>query len=390
MLKKPIKVAIYSGVSNSSTFIERLISGLTKAKIKVLVFGAHNGEPNASKFVKYHTYGHKINKLLRLIKYSLLLSLFQLNDKKRLDNLIALQQGSSLHLKLKYYPVLYYKPDIFHLQWAKSIAEWIWVKDFGIQLILSLRGAHINYSPIADAALADTYKNLFPKVDGFHAVSKAIAKESLNYLANNEKIHVIYSGLDLHTFPFQQKQKISVNPIQILSVGRTHWKKGYRYALDAMAVLKEKGIDFHYTIIGVKDDETLLHHRHVAALNDYVTFLDSMTFEEVKEQMSTADVLLLPSIEEGIANVVLEAMALGTLVISTDCGGMSEVVNNRDSGFLVPIRNVKAIVDSIMEVYNMRIDTYQSITKKARIVIEEYHTENHMISRFESFYNSLD
>ena len=55
----------------------------------------------------------------------------------------------------------------------------------------------------------------------------------------------------------------------------------------------------------------------------------------VKELIKNADILLLSSVEEGIANVVLEAMALGTLVVSTECGGMNEVIKNNENGFLV-------------------------------------------------------
>jgi len=389
MLKKPLKIAIYSGASKSATFIERLIVGLANAKVEVLVFGANRGKEHTSSFVKYHVYGGKINKIGRLLKYSLLLTLYKKKEKKHLDTLISSHKGSKHNLQLKYYPVLYHKPDVFHLQWAKSIADWVWVKDFGIELIISLRGAHINYSPIANEVLAETYKKLFPVVDGFHAVSKAIAKESLKYHSREDKIQVIYSGLDLHTLAFQQKKKESKNTLQIISVGRAHWKKGYRYALDAMTLLKEKGVDFHYTIIGVKHDEALLYQRHEAELNGSVTFLDALSFEEVKTQMTSADVLLLPSIEEGIANVVLEAMALGTLVVSTDCGGMKEVITDKESGFLVPVRDIETMVNCLINIHKMPIDTYLSMTKKARKMIEDHYTDEQMISSFINLYNNV-
>src|SRR5690606_5520640 len=149
--------------------------------------------------------------------------------------------------------------------------------------------------------------------------------------------------------------------LKILSVGRAHWKKGYRYALDAMTVLKEIKVDFQYTIIGVKHDEALLYQRHEAGLNDCVTFLDTLSFKEVKAQIASADVLLLPSIEEGIANVVLEAMALGTLVVSTDCGGMKEVVLPKQTGYLVPVRDAQAMALALKEVSELPLETYQRI-----------------------------
>ena len=64
--------------------------------------------------------------------------------------------------------------------------------------------------------------------------------------------------------------------------------------------------------------------------------------------MRSFDVLLLPSLNEGIANVVLEAMAIGVPVISTDCGGMSEVVILDTTGWLLPVRDSKAIAKGLI------------------------------------------
>ena len=69
-------------------------------------------------------------------------------------------------------------------------------KEFNIPIVLSLRGAHVNYSPLADASLLESYKRNFPKVRGFHAVSKQLVMKAEFYGASADKIHVIYSGLD--------------------------------------------------------------------------------------------------------------------------------------------------------------------------------------------------
>ena len=79
-------------------------------------------------------------------------------------------------------PVVNNLPDIFHIQWAKSLEEWIFLKDiFDIKLVLSLRGSHITYSPLSNEKLAKNYVAYFPKVDCFHAVSLAIANEASKY-----------------------------------------------------------------------------------------------------------------------------------------------------------------------------------------------------------------
>ena len=207
-------------------------------------------------------------------------------------------------------------PDIFHLQWVKGVEKFTWVQEFDIKLIVSLRGAHINYSPLADQKLAQMYKTIFPEIDGFHGVSKAICKEASLYGADLKKCQVVYSGFNLKEYPKENwTDKVASSEkqtIEILSVGRSHWKKGYHFALDAMKLLKDSGIKFTYTIIGGAGNEELMFQRNQLGLENEVEFKSSVSFEEVKRSLKKADLFLLPSVEEGIANVVIESMLNGT------------------------------------------------------------------------------
>lgn len=388
-MNKNLKIAIYSGVVPSTTFIERLIYGLAEKGIQMYLFGSQNSKVTSHKYIKYITYTNRLNKVIQLIRYSLLLLVFRRKEKQKLDAIIHTRNRKSNLLKLKYYPVLYHQPDIFHLQWAKSIEDWMWVQEFGIILVISLRGAHINYSPIADIGLANLYKNLFPKVDGFHAVSNAISIEASKYNLDQRKTKVIYSGLDLEQFPFQLKVFNAKTPLNILSVGRDHWKKGYTYALNSTKLLKDLGIIFQYTIVGMKTNEELLYQRAQLGLEKEVSFIEKLPFEEVLKTIQKADVLLLSSIEEGIANVVLEAMALGTLVVSTDCGGMKEVINNNENGFLIPIRDAEAMAQALINVSKLSQESHLKLTKSARLTIEEQHSNEKMITEMENMYTKI-
>lgn len=385
-MSKPIKIAIYSGLIPSTTFIERLVFSIANSQSYIYRFGLRKSKVKPSKNIFYFTYNSKLNKFFIFIKYSFLLTLFKVKDKKKLDTFIISQHKNSILLKIKYYPVLYHRPDIFHLQWAKSISDWIWVQDFGIKFIVSLRGAHINYSPITDTKLATLYKEQFPKVDGFHAVSFAIAKEVIKYNALEKKIKVVYSGLDLDKINFHTKVFNPKTPLNIISIGRAHWKKGYSYALDAMNLIHKEKIKFNYTIVGVEKNEELLYRRSQLECGNKINFKERLSFPDVEELVKKADILLLPSIEEGIANVVLEAMALGTLVISTECGGMNEVIIDNENGFLVPIRNSEAIANTIKKVNKISQEDYLNLTKAARETIEKQHNKSSMIDKMKDLY----
>ncbi|WP_417197788.1 glycosyltransferase family 4 protein [Bizionia sp.] len=394
-MKTPLKIAIYSGEIPSTTFIERLISGVAHAGHSVILFGILRKRPSYSSRVR--VVGYRLNRLSKfwhLMRYGILLTLFKGGDKKRLDTYLKQQQKTDVYTKVKYYPVLWYQPDVFHLQWAKGLKDWIWVQDFGMKLVLSLRGAHINYSPIADAALAAMYQAYFPKVDGFHAVSGAIGLEAQKYGAAQNKITVVYSGLpasEIQTGIDKKPEPLGLpdKPLDIISVGRPHWVKGYSYALDACKILQAQGFDFHYTIIGGAKDIELAYQVHDLHLSKQVTLLNPLPYPQVQELIAQADLLLLPSIKEGIANVVLEAMALGTLVLSTDCGGMDEVVHDGETGFLVPIRDSQAMAAKIIEIANLSETETVRIREHGLEVIKTNHREEQMVQGMIGLYHGL-
>ena len=387
MSKRPLRIAIYSGEIPSTTFIERLIEGLASADNFIYLFGVRKKKTATQKNILVVSYTHqRFVKLVHLLKYSVLLMLFKPRDKRKLDCILQTRSKNNLYSKVKYYPVLWHRPDIFHIQWAKALEDWMWVQEFGIKLVLSLRGAHINYSPIANPDLAAMYQRYFPQVDGFHAVSQAMTNEAVSYGAASERIKVVYSGLGLEMI---KNTKRTDGIIQILSVGRPHWIKGYHYALDAMSLLKSEGVAFEYHIIGGGDSEELLYQVGDLELEQEVTLLGALPFKEVQKRVQMADVLLLSSVEEGIANVVLEAMQLGTLVLSTECGGMREVITDGTNGFLVPIRNPRKIADALKDILELSQMEKDVIIESAKNTISQRYSEAQMVAGMMGLYEEV-
>jgi len=95
--------------------------------------------------------------------------------------------------------------------------------------------------------------------------------------------------------------------------------------------------------------------------------------------LADSDVLLLPSLEEGIANVVLEAMAVGVPVISTRCGGMEEAIEHNINGFLVDPRNPPQIAESVVRISQMEDTEKLNIIREARTTIVQKFSRSQMI-----------
>jgi glycosyltransferase involved in cell wall biosynthesis len=394
-VNRKLKIAIYSGSIPSTTFIENLIVSIAE-KHCVFLFGKQQHRTNyVEKPIKaYPIYSNKFSNLF-ITKWRFFLLLLQY--PKRVKILLRqLQQFNGLSSKynwfIRYIPVLLYLPHVFHIQWAKDVAYWIFLKEeLDVKIILSLRGAHINYSPISNKQLAESYKKNFPKIDAFHAVSDAIGIEAQKYGADLSRIKTIYSlispsTLDLFKLPAMRKD----SKLKILSVGRHHWKKGYSMALAACKILKEKNIPFEYTIVaGGKVPEELFVLQHQYNLDDDVIFETALPQAELFKKMQESDVLLLPSLEEGIANVVLEAMALGVPVISTNCGGMKEVVFPTKTGWIVPMLDEVAMAATIVDFKTTSLEKRVEVVLNAHSLIKENFDGNKNAAEFEALYQSL-
>src|SRR5690606_4154906 len=118
---------------------------------------------------------------------------------------------------------------------------------------------------------------------------------------------------------------------------------------------------FQYTIIGGGDDEELQFLVADLGLQDFVNLETRKLQKEVFTLMEEASLLLMPSLEEGIPNVVVEAMAIGLPVLSTNCGGVPELITDTKEGWLVPTRNTQAMADAIEAFSHLSLDKIKEV-----------------------------
>ena len=153
-------------------------------------------------------------------------------------------------------------------------------------------------------------------------------------------VYRIYNGLDLEQFPYHAPEN---RPPHLLAVGRLVEKKGFPDLIDAIAALRERGINCTCDIIGDGNQrETLAAHIARLHLEDRVRLLGNRSQAEVKNHIRQAAMLIAPSIisadgdRDGLPTILVEAMALGTPCISTNIVGIPELVRDGDTGLLAP------------------------------------------------------
>jgi teichuronic acid biosynthesis glycosyltransferase TuaC len=181
--------------------------------------------------------------------------------------------------------------------------------------------------------------------DGMLAVSAAIRGDMAALGMPAEKIRVHHTGVDLEAFrPVDRaaaKAALGVDGPLLVTAGALLVRKGQDLAIEALKAVP--GV----TLILVGDGPDRARFEAQAA-GLPVRFLGVLPHSELPALLAAADVMVLPTVSEGLANAWVEALACGTPVVTSDVGGASEVIDRPEYGRLVP-RDPAAIAAAVRE-----------------------------------------
>lgn len=184
------------------------------------------------------------------------------------------------------------------------------------------------------------------------AVSGAVADSAAALGVPRERITVIPNGVDAERFRDRPADRGALGgngagPI-IGSVGCLEPRKDYGTLLEALAVLRARGLEFTAVIVGEGRERGALEARaRSLGLGDRVSFPGERA--DVERLLPALDVFVLSSREEGIPNALLEAMAAGRPAVATAVGGTPEVLEHGETGWLVPAGAPAALADALAE-----------------------------------------
>lgn len=220
------------------------------------------------------------------------------------------------------------------------------------KLVTTFRGDDI--SRFVQEKGGHIYDQLFKVGDFFLTNCDFFRGRAIRLGCPPDRIVVHRSGLECDRFPFKPRSFPQQGPIRVATTGRLAEKKGIEYAIRAVAQLIGQGYSLQYAILGDGPLRQILQELiETLGVTAQVQLRGWQTEHEIIDVLAQTHIFIAPSVtakdgnQDAPINVLKEAMALGLPVISTQHGGIPELVQEGISGFLVPERDAAALADRL-------------------------------------------
>ena len=242
-------------------------------------------------------------------------------------------------------------------------------KSYSKPLVVTLHGEDVTkYSKML--FLKSISRFVLARCDKIICVSKSLKNEVYKTNLSKRNIEIIPSGYNVGRFkPLDMKKcrrilNLPENKKIVLFVGHLIKRKGVEYLIRAIKILSEKNNGLLCFIIGKGVlEENLKQIVSELQLNNRVIFAGKKKPHEIPIWMNACDVLVLPSLNEGLPNVVSEALACGKPVVATNVAGTPEILNN-DVGYLVNPKDEEDLAKKISKALNKKFNK-EKLLKRA-------------------------
>jgi len=314
----------------------------------------------------------------------------------------ALVVHKQLASRLEHYEVKTFDPKLALcpsiLRIYKENAEIIHTApDFGISLIpkesksvFTFHNFYLDNDILKNATLFQRlfYSNVLrtnilaalKRADVITAVSDFTANIAKNYLKISKPLYVIKNGVDEHLFQPASKQRDSKDKVLVLFAGNPTKRKGADRLNEIASCLPE-----NTQVICTSG------LRGKAPINnkfDKLTLIPKCTHNEMPSLYNQSDIFLFPSKREGLSLVVLEAMACGLPIVSTNLSSMPELVDHGKGGYLCAPDNIKEMVFYVKKLANDKV-LRSSMGAYNRERVLQHFSEAKMIKNYKELFATL-
>jgi glycogen synthase len=236
----------------------------------------------------------------------------------------------------------------------------------------------------ADVAMCSLVERFgMRSASAFSSCSRFLADEVGDKLAIRRPIRVIPNGIDVSLFDrarqvdIREKFDIPRDRLVVFFSGRMERRKGIHLCKEiAASILKRYDVAFVFAgqdLFNYMSDE-LLPHLAGENLRGSVHYVGKLDLIDVRSFLSQADIFLLPSLWENCPYSCLEAMSAGRAIVSTDQGGMPELIRDGENGLLAEAQNPAAFIRALERLVEDR-PLRERLGEAARRTIEDSYTD---------------
>jgi len=213
-------------------------------------------------------------------------------------------------------------------------------------------------------------------------------------IAKADKITSIPNGISsIRALPRRNREavrrelEVDKDDLLLLSTGRLADGKGLEYLFEAIRLVCEHSPSIRLVCAGGGPLQVSLEKKAVElGIRDRVNFLGFR--EDIADLLSASDIVVLPTLREGLSIALLEAMAAGKPIIATSIGSNLEATRNGSGAVLVPIRNPQALARAITELSSNELGRH-SIASRAKQIFSHHYMEERMFAGYRTQYNEL-
>lgn len=256
-------------------------------------------------------------------------------------------------------------------------------------MVVTFHGSDVS---VAMAAAPDNYLGFFDRAERLTANSTFLRDRLIALGAPPQRTVRIPVGVDLSTIRTRTPEPGGA--ARLLTVGRLSEEKGVQYGLRALALLRDRGLDFRYTVIGDGPRRTELEQLVAAlALDRHVHMAGPCSHPRVLDALASHDIFLLPGVEaasgsvEAQGRVLVEAQAARLPVVASAVGGIPETVGD-GAGILVPPGDPEALADALDGLIRTP-GTWPDMGRLGRRHVEARFDQRQIHARLEALYRSL-
>ncbi len=194
------------------------------------------------------------------------------------------------------------------------------------------------------------------------------------------------SGINLHRFTpvGDTDRKQLTSPFRFLLIARMLKDKGVVEFVNAAKLLKEAGVKAEFCLLGFLDvqNPAAISSEQMKEWTDQGFLKYLGVSDDVRENIASADCIVLPSYREGTPRTLLEAAAMGKPIITTNVVGCKEVVEHGVNGFLCEVKNAQDVALKMKEMLLLSEDQRTSMGKNGRLKMEKEFDENIVIQKY--------